>query len=64
MQADAATAAERLSKPRPTTKQQGSETKPAASPKQRTTAKKPTKNNPGNAGEQPEEGRLNRGNAR
>ncbi|MCZ7537148.1 MAG: site-specific integrase [Acidimicrobiia bacterium] len=47
MQADAATAAERLSKPRPTTKQQGSEAKPAASPKRRTTDKKPTKNGSG-----------------
>ena len=49
MQADAATAAERLSKPRPTMKQQGSEAKPAASPKRRTTDKKPTRNDPGNS---------------
>jgi integrase len=47
MQTDAATAAERLSRPRPAPSKRRSTTKPTAPAKRRTTATKPTENNPG-----------------
>jgi integrase len=47
MQADAANAAERLSKPRPTVNKRGSIAEPAAPPKRRSNAKKPTGKGPG-----------------
>jgi len=47
MQAAAADAAERITKPRPTADKQGLNVEPAAPPKRRTAAKKPTGNDPG-----------------
>ena len=47
MQADAAAAAERLSKPRPATSKRSSSAEPAAPPKHRTAAKRPTGKKPG-----------------
>ena len=47
MQAAAADAAERITKPRPTLNKPGSNADPAAPPKRRSDAKKPTGNDPG-----------------